>query len=115
MAHKQWPAARQAAEAACKLEPSRGEAWLLQGQAAIQEGRPGEAVDALRKATQLEPGNAEAHFCLATALWAGKPPRLDEARAEYQAALDRKLNSRMTRAALRAIRAIDQQSVRKGQ
>ena len=54
--------------AALRLDPRDGDAHLGVGQIYLNAGRTAEAVDALRRATELKPDSIDAEYALATAL-----------------------------------------------
>lgn len=57
------------------------------GIALNDRGRRSEAIEQFRKATELDPGYAEAHFNAACLLATAQPPKLDEAREHYRRAV----------------------------
>ena len=54
--------------AALRIDPRDADAHLGVGQIHLNAGRNAEAVDALRRATELKPGSIDAEYALATAL-----------------------------------------------
>ncbi|WIG56846.1 MAG: hypothetical protein OJF61_002634 [Rhodanobacteraceae bacterium] len=71
---------------ACKLAPERAEAWFELGEALTADARATEAIDALKQARGLAPGNAGVAASLARVLAAAG--RVDDAAVEYRAALE---------------------------
>ena len=62
-------------QAALKADPTYAEGHLFLGTALNQLGRQHEAIEPLRRATELDKKNADAHFRLGEALRLGRIPR----------------------------------------
>ena len=62
------PQARAALESLCKLDKRNGQGWFLLGAVLGSLGEGKAAINASRKATELQPGNPDAHLNLAQGL-----------------------------------------------
>lgn len=81
----QFPCAVEAYRAALQLEPNSAELSYLLGLGLYYSGNPQEAVTALQRSIQLLPDVLKPHLLLAQSL--AQLHRIDEAKAEWEAAL----------------------------